>query len=232
MTTFVLCTWASVLIFLVLVRVKFIWTRPNYVRLSWFAIMGMAAGFPALLINSFLSRETEFWVASGNPLLSFGGFFVGAGMGEEFVKLSAGVLVLMLVGRRATDVGRLLGMITVGLAFAAMENIVAYSNLDFWSLMARGVITVPLHACLGAIHGVAINSAWHTRRATPIVIGYFAAVVIHTFADTWYLMMPGVPAKWILSPFLAVLVAWSCRAWYRTPEVDDSMVIEPHKSVS
>ena len=75
-----------------MVRTKYFWTAPPYGLFGLFVVAGTLSTIPSLLVNAFLSRETELWVFSGEHVHSFLGFFIGAGLGEEFWKMSRGIL--------------------------------------------------------------------------------------------------------------------------------------------
>ena len=135
--------------------------------------------FPALLCNNFLSRETEVWVHASNHFLQFVAFFVGAGLGEEFWKMGAGAMALVLLNllnRPLRKVDCVLGFVVIGLTFATIENYVGYSEHSAALLIVRGFSSVPLHAAMGVIHGTAMNKARKNGSVLPLLTGYLLAV--------------------------------------------------------
>ena len=97
MEHFLICSWSCIIIFVWMVSSKYYWTAPPFKLSALFALVGVVSTLPALLCNLFLSRETEFWIYSPNRFYSFMGFFIGAGIGEEFWKISFGVMLLFIL---------------------------------------------------------------------------------------------------------------------------------------
>jgi len=112
-----------------------------------------------------------------------------------------------------------LGFVTVGLAFATVENFSSYSGISTPQLVARGFISVPMHAIMGVIQGIAVNRASRGNVAWPLFLGYGISIGLHTLHDTWGLFLP---EPWVWLPIIvmiAVLVAWALQAWRQVPEV-------------
>ncbi len=224
MNLVLLYTWSCILIFVWMVRKKYRWTVPPYRVAILFALAGVNATIPSALCNYFISSKTDFWVYSGNVFESFMGFFLGAGMGEEFFKFSAGLLLLLafgMLGIRTSASTRFLGFVVVGLSFAAIENWQAYGAVPFWTMMTRGVLAVPLHASMGMIHGHAVNRAYANSSIVPLFGGYLYSAILHAFYDTANLFLPDVDPRYYLYPLVVVLMSWGLRQWDRLPERDD-----------
>lgn len=234
MMLFYLCGWSGVIIFAYLVKTKYDWTAPPYRLCMAFAASAFLAAPCALLCNNFLSRETELWVLSDNRWYSFLGFAIGAGFGEEFWKMAAGLLVLITVSPWRSplrDADCILGFVTIGISFATIENLVTYSTLQPEMMLLRGVTAVPVHASLGFVHGLAVNRARRSNRAWPLMVGYGIAVCIHTLWDTWNilwsLIVPSATdGRWSVPLFpmylmSAMLVVFIVYAWRRVPELPD-----------
>lgn len=230
---FLLCSWSSILIFVWLVRAKFYWTAPPYRAFCVYAVVGLFAANSAALINLFIGRETELWFFSADRYESFMGFLLGAGMGEEFWKMFCGVFILLCLlsaGRDLGPAGRIVSFVVLGLSFATFENIAAYSELEFWPLLTRGVTAVPLHASMGIIHGLAVNRALARRSPWALIAGYAAAAALHTLYDTLPLIFPAYPTKLLVFPFIAILLMASLCLYLRVPELSADLLVEPDAS--
>ena len=176
MNYLLLCSWSCIIIFVWMVNSKYYWTPPPFKLCLWFAVFGVASTLPALLCNLFVSRETEFWIYSSNRFYSFMGFFMGAGLGEEFWKMSFGSLLLFILlslKYKIKQTDCIIGFVSLGLAFAAVENFISYIHLEIHLLMTRGVIAVPLHATMGMIHGVAVNKAMEKESGATLISRVF-----------------------------------------------------------
>jgi RsiW-degrading membrane proteinase PrsW (M82 family) len=219
-----LCSWSGIMIFYVMVRTKFHWTSPNYGYCLLFAMAAICSTWPALFTNAFLSRETELWFEASVRLNRFLGFFLGAGMGEEFWKMGAGMIVLLLIGKDIGDARRILGFVTIGATFGVAENLISYSALSPSTLIYRGFSAVPFHATMGMIHGICVNRSLRAGRMYPLFLGYFAAVYIHTLWDTWQIFMPSFPSILVYGPLISSLVVWAMWNWLHTPEIDERLI--------
>jgi RsiW-degrading membrane proteinase PrsW (M82 family) len=219
MMTILLCAWSALVIFLCLVRMKFYWTRPQWQLLLYFAGAGVASTMPSLICNLFLSEKTQFWAFDPDRFNSFMGFWIGAGMGEEFWKFACGLLVVVAIRRDLGDANRVLGFVIVGIMFGTIENIVTYSGLNTQTLILRGFVSVPIHAAMGVIHGLAVNRARRSCVAWPLFAGYFLAAGLHTLCDTWSLFLPTSLIGVALILSIATLTLGSAFAWRRIAEV-------------
>jgi len=226
MQLILLSSWSCIVIYVWMVKTKYYWTNPPYVLSAYFSIMGLLATLPAYLCNCFLSRETEFWVYSPERIQSFMGFFIGAGLGEEFCKMGFGTLfVLILLAReiKVKESDLVLGFVTLGLTFAAAENVIAYSHLNTQMLLSRGFLAVPVHAGMGMIHGLAVHKAMVKGRIGPLFLGYFCAVALHTLWDTWGIIIPHTSTYiWFIS-LMTILIIWGIWRWRKVPEIDDPL---------
>lgn len=238
MTLILLSIWTCIIGLAFMVNSKYRLTLPRYSTLLWFCIAGMISTSVASKFNTMLIEQSPMRFFSGSSLNRFCSFMVGAGLGEEFWKMSCGLILILFLtalgkAPRASD--RVLGMVTVGLTFAALENLLVYVHIcDEMSMLKRGYLAVPLHACMGVIHGVAINSAIVRRSVMPMVFGYVASALIHGLYDTvdiviiavlqavdLYDVMPGieVPAEIYLFPIVGPLLIWSIFKWRRVQEL-------------
>ena len=217
------CCWSCIVIFVWMVKYKYYWTVPPLRLCLLFALFGVAATLPALVCNLFLSRETEFWIYSSREFYSFMGFFIGAGLGEEFWKMSAGVVLIIIlhsVDYKIKQSDCILGFVSLGLAFAAVENFISYIHLEIHLLITRGLISVPLHATMGMIHGVAVNKSREQNRVGVLLLGYVCAALLHTLCDTWNLFLPQYATRFFMILTTLTLAIWSIKKWQKLPEVD------------
>lgn len=190
-----LCSWSSIVIFVVMFGTKYRFTAPTPVTaLVVFAVVGGASGIGAGTINAFIGRETQFWFFSNVDFYRAMGFLLGAGLGEEFWKFSLGLVVMIgLLGlRRDLNAhGWVLGFTLLGLAFATLENLLAYSDLNAWLLFTRGFSAVPMHASMGLLHGLGAALAWRRRAFWPLLITYLLTAGLHTLYD----LLPVIVAR-------------------------------------
>ncbi len=224
MTIIFLCVWSCVVISSWMILAKYHWTRPPLGLLIGFLVMGIAVTLPAFLCNQFLSRETELWVFSNDRLTSFFGFFIGAGLSEEFWKMGGGCVFLAwcyLFNRnfkhRSCDC--LLCFVVLGVSFGAVENLVAYSYLDSHILISRGLVAIPLHAVMGMIHGSAVDMSITRSRLWPLIVGYLVTVLLHTMNDTMTMFIPVELMPFPLTIFTTTLIIGGIYYWLRLPEV-------------
>ena len=109
MSLLALCSWSALLLFIILVMVKYRWTMPRVGFLLLFVLAGFISTIPSALLNGFLMVETSLnWMGAEDPIHQFLGFAIGPGLGEEFFKMSQGfsvILILMVFGKqlRASD---------------------------------------------------------------------------------------------------------------------------------
>ena len=219
---FLLCTWSSILIFAWMVKSKYHWTAPPFPLCLLFIVFGILSCVPALACNMFLSRETQFWVYSTNEFNSFMGFLIGAGVSEEFWKMAFGSFAMFLLlsrKKRVKPADCVLGFVSLGLAFAAVENWVAYAQLEKNILISRGLVAIPLHASMGVIHGISVIKARATQSVLPMLLGYLIAVALHTLCDTWNIIIPHDFGYFPLALITTLLIMWSMRQWRGLGEV-------------
>ena len=129
------------------------------------------------------------------------------------------MIVVTVMGRDIGDAGRMLGFVTVGLVFATVENLSSYSGISTPQLVARGFISVPMHATLGVLHGIAVNWAYRGNAAWPLFLGYGLSIGLHTLHDTWGVFLP---EPWVWLPIImmiVLLVIWALWMWWHVPEV-------------
>ncbi len=232
--------WSALLIFVWMVLIKYRRTRPDYTACSLFLLAGVASSIFALYFNWYLAQYTRFsFFEATSRTDTFIAFMLGAGLGEEFWKMSCGLIAaifIMGLGRRLGDAGRILGFVICGLGFAVMENIITYApDLGVGDMIRRGLLAVPIHAGMGFIQGVAANATLRRSWPFPLFLGYLAAAAIHTIYDTipllidfgldragayevWPDFMAALPSELMVGPIVVLLVLWCRRTWKRTPE--------------
>ena len=154
------------------------------------------------------------------------GFFIGAGLGEEFWKMGFGtllVLFLVITKRKINKADCILGFVSLGLAFGAAENLIAYRDLESHLLLSRGLIAVPLHAGMGMIHGLAVHKARVHWSATPLFFGYFGTALFHTLCDAWSILLPNIGPHTLVLLWPTILVIWGIWKWKNVPEFDEPL---------
>ena len=263
--------WSAILIFALMVRSKYSWTRAPFRLMIAFGLAGVLSTLPALAVNTYLGEFTDLQFLSPDPVKSSLGFMIGAGFGEELWKMLAGLVVLVLLVRpvpvyacvvlivlslamlhgkavgwdphlmlqaqrellplvgvvaimavlvrgKLQDADIVLGFVTVGLGFAAIENLYSYSDLPVDVLLVRGCMAVPLHGAMGLCQGLAVVSARRRKAAWPLFFGYLFVVAGHTGWDL-VAVMPAPFQEWILIPVCILMILLCARAWLRVPEV-------------
>jgi RsiW-degrading membrane proteinase PrsW (M82 family) len=124
----------------------------------------------------------------------------------------------VLVRPSINDADCVLGFVTVGLAFAVVENLYSYSDLPIQHLIVRGLMAVPLHGAMGLVQGVAVCSARRRKAAWPLFFGYCFAVSCHTGWDL-AASLPNHLQEWVLVPICVIMIVTCARVWRRVPEV-------------
>ncbi len=232
MTIFLLAIWTCVLIYGWLVQVKYRNTRVIAVAILVFIALGLLSTYGAALLNMYLMKNTQFHFVMGSPLNRFLSFLLGAGFGEELWKMGAGAFLVMIfssLGFRLGNSGRILGLVTIGLAFAAAENLMVYSRIvDELGMIRRSYLAVPLHVTMGYMHGVAINSALQRNHVWPLFVGYAVTSAIHAFYDTITIILQQVatlfdlqvlwarlslPNEMTMGPITLACVVWCVVHW-------------------
>ena len=240
MTILLLSIWSCVIIYALMVNGKFKWTWPSFGNLSLFVTVGLLAPFIAALFTSWLMRETPLHVNSPNGWIRILTFFVAAGMGEELFKMGACLLVVILLILTRANVRPsiiVLGCVCVGLIFASVENALCYADrVDAFGMLKRSYLAVPLHACMGFIHGLAIERGLRKGAVTPLIVGYVVTVVIHTLYDVmdtvlfYALDATGlleavadlyVPAELVYGPVVVPLMIWMILRWRKVGELEN-----------
>ena len=116
----------------------------------------------------------------------------------------------------------MLVFVVLGLSFAVCENLAAYSGLEAAALLTRGVTAVPMHGCMGVVHGLAAEAMLRRRALWPLLVGYLVAAALHAFYDVTHLFLPD---RWdavgVHGVALALLL-WAAVVWRRLPEFHGS----------
>jgi len=147
-------------------------------------------------------------------------FFLWAAFVEEMIKFYAIKLVILNDPEFDEPVDAMIYMVTAGLGFAAIENILvmfrvipdgATAALGVWSLRFMGAIL--LHALSSAILGYFLAISWFYQhhRKKLIFIGLFMATLFHfsfnTFLSTFNNQIVGLMYSTSLLIIMAFLVA-------------------------
>ena len=157
--TFLLASgWTTLLYFGFFVRSKYRTVKPPYERFVLFAMAGMLSTIPAAYFNARVLNDTALnFFETPDIRMGVLGVFLAPGLGEEFWKMAAGLLVVSCLNRRSRPVQPaecVLGFAVVGMAFAVIENIWSYGDGGAAYLLLRGLIAVPLHTSMCMLHGV------------------------------------------------------------------------------
>lgn len=195
----------------------FLWVKYLHERIGavtpfshlWPAFLaGMAISYPALLIENFLiaSPVVSFaWLhdlalvravtLDGEYADHFVRAFVLGGLVEEALKLMT-ILGLVLVFRNTVrPVSLILIAVTVGGAFAAVENVLISVDSVNWGRVAalRALVSLPTHIFLGIIMGFFLACAWKWRlRYLMSCLAFLVPALLHGLAN--YLLFVGSPA--------------------------------------
>ena len=239
MMIMLLSVWSCVILFAVLVNKKFKWTRPSFSSLSLFFGFGFLSPFAAAFFSSWLIRETPLHVDSPDTLNRVLTFFIAAGLGEEMFKMGACLLAMMVLILTTPTIRSstvVLGCVCVALTFAGIENILGYSDrVDGVGMLKRSYLAVPLHACMGFIHGICIDRSLRSGSTLPLIIGYAVTVFFHTLYDVMdtilalFLEVVGmgaeiphlnIPPELIYGPIVFPLMVWMIWRWRSVAELD------------
>jgi RsiW-degrading membrane proteinase PrsW (M82 family) len=203
-----------------------LWFRLSRFPLSrlnclWAILAGMAALFPALLLQRFLPGAdaalraysgrwgllvTLFRIAFTEELsrllVLWVFFFLSGGLkkADPLTAASAGTGTSEARGFSAAR-GAALGLLA-GLGFAMIES-AAYGAADFRAALPRAFTAAPLHGSCGARIGGALP--FFKERPPYLAFRFFSAVVIHGIYN-FMIVKPGIPS------LLAALIALSALA--------------------
>ena len=128
------------------------------------------------------------WLLTSAAGLGSTGFFLGAALIEELVKLLAVLLIAIRDPEFDEPVDAMIYMIVASLGFAAIENILfLFKSIDQGVVFATQVIVLRfigatlLHALAGAITGYFLAIAWFYREHAKKIIaaGIMLATVFH-----------------------------------------------------
>jgi hypothetical protein len=167
----------------------------------------MAISYPALLIQNFLITSPAVSFAWLHDLAlvqmvtldgEYGRYFVRAfvlgGFVEETLKLLMILAVLWVFRTSVRPVSLILIAVTVGGAFAAVENLLISANAEHWGRIAalRALVSLPAHIFLGVIMGFFLACAWKWRfRYLMSCSALLVPALLHGTAN--YLLYLGSP---------------------------------------
>jgi len=144
---------------------------------------GVLSIIPAVLVGMWIDRSFA-WVTQPYWSAAVGAFLV-AGVPEEFWKLA----VLLGYSCRKHEFDEPMDGVVYGVAaslgFATLENVMYVLDGGMGVGIARGLMSVPVHAFMGAIMGYYVGRAGtiRPRRNGLILKGFALAVLVHTFYD-------------------------------------------------
>jgi RsiW-degrading membrane proteinase PrsW (M82 family) len=156
-------------------------------------LLGLAITIPAILIELGLGAIPL--RAPGPMVVALYAAFAVAAIPEEALKL-------LVIGRycaRLRDFGEPMDGIvygaTVGLGFAAVENVLYILSGGLLVAVIRGVTSVPLHATCGAILGYYVARGRLEHRRGSVLRGFALAVVVHGLFDFGPMLYIGLGAE-------------------------------------
>ena len=170
-------------------------SRPEPPRVVWICVvLGALSTLPAALIERWLQSLIP--VVQNSWVNAYERALLIAGLPEETLKIS----IIAAVARRARDFDEPMDGVVygtaVGLGFAAVENILYVAGNAHWAsvAVARGILSVPFHAALGAIAGAYIararfggalgaNTSDRWRRPRLLLSAWLVPVALHTLYD-------------------------------------------------
>ncbi|HAR65386.1 MAG TPA: hypothetical protein DCR55_04145 [Lentisphaeria bacterium] len=220
--TFLLASgWTTLLYFGFFVRSKYRTVKPPYERFVLFAMAGMLSTIPAAYFNARVLNDTALnFFETPDIRMGVLGVFLAPGLGEEFWKMAAGLLVVSCLNRRSRPVQPaecVLGFAVVGMAFAVIENIWSYGDGGAAYLLLRGLIAVPLHTSMCMLHGVGVLLYWKRRRAWPLYVFYLTTALLHGLWDVASIYGSSVREIWLPLSVIAVYTL-AISVWCAVPE--------------
>jgi protease PrsW len=166
-------------------------------------LIGLLSVIPALIAGLIL---LEFESRLGRWSQIFFASFITAGLVEESSKL----LMLRIAIWNHTEFDEvtdgMIYMITVGLAFAAVENLLYGMEGDLITIILRAVTAVPGHAIFGGIMGYFIGKArvLVEHKGRNIVLGLGLAILLHGTYDVC--AFGATHAPWLLSGVFGIVI--------------------------
>ena len=152
-------------------------------------LMGIIISPGAIFFQfSFSQIATMFYGTSQSVIQGSPYFFVWAAAVEEFIKFYAIRLLILRSPEFDEPVDAMIYMITAGLGFAAMENILvmfkvfpdgAQATISTWALRFTGATL--LHALSSGIVGYFLAMSWffQNHKSKLIIIGLIMATIFH-----------------------------------------------------
>ncbi len=181
---------------------------------------------PAVLVFQLLFAELVSQLCGCRLSTRDTGFFLWGAFVEEFFKFAAVWLVALKTADFDEPVDAMIYMITAGLGFAAMENIIYFvrtvqqgmalqfsfnehlnATLAVWTLRFTGATF--LHALASGLVGYFLAMSWfyHQHKCTLIITGLAIATLFH-FTFNLFVSLPGDNQQLTaLSLSLALLIA-------------------------
>ena len=252
LSLFMLCAWSCIVIVIIMIARKYDRTRMQWGVAASYVAGGLGSCLCALLYNGYLFNATGVMYQAG--AYDYDGIVIGlvsASVGEEFWKLAAGAVVtVVLLGQRRNvgDHGRILGFVVIGCTFATAENMITYaSELSQSEMLMRAVTAVPLHACMGVVHGKGVNAALRPGRRLPflpLILAFVVAAFFHALyntsqyllawllsrldiSETWPSLIADLPPGFVVGPIVFVLTLWAWNTWRNLPETTADPALQP-----
>lgn len=213
--------WSAILYFGLLLRSKYKLTIPPYRRFLVFACAGFVSTIPAATFNAaILDRTALNFFETSDLRLGVLGIFLAPGLGEEFWKGAAALVAVICFNRRERPLEPaecVLGFATVGLVFGSVENIISYDTGHGGYLLMRGLIAVPLHACMCMIQAMGLLCCWRRRSIIPLFGFYLLAAFLHGLWDIASIYGSSIRAYWLPAGVLTIYTT-ALLIWRSVPE--------------
>ena len=121
----------------------------------------------------------------------------------------------------------------VAIGFATIENILAAvsANMDFISIILRGVLTVPLHVFMGVISGYCLgiskkykSRGWTKKMKIPLLLSIVLPILIHGLFD--YLIYLSTKNAIVLSILLIIFLYYFCFSKISEVSKENKKIVE------
>lgn len=147
-------------------------------------------------INDYLLKGFEFGL-TGAPLNDLLYCIIGIGVVEEFSKSLSFIAVWLLFRRQFTEpIDYIAYFCTVALGFAAVENVLYFSNHGPTVISGRAILSTVTHMFVSALvaYGIVLYK-YHPKFKSPwiILIWFVLASISHGLYDFWLMMDWGTP---------------------------------------
>ena len=161
--------------------------RESFIPLLISFGLGMLIVFPVIWIEERITLASWFDLQDSKQLLLY--VFIAIALTEELFK---GLCVFLIPYRQKyfnEPFDGVVYAVMVSMGFAVVENVNYVLDFGLETGIARALTAIPAHATFGIISGYYFGrSKFDTKRRWPlIIIGFFAAIILHTLYDFFIL---------------------------------------------